>query len=341
MPTPRGNFIIVVCQGKIYCIGGSDGTIYPLGPPLLHPLDVVEVYDPLADKWESKASLPVYVHQGMQTKVVNGQIFILTPTGELYMYNPVVDSWSGKVSLPVKEEPLCFHVANEQLFVITPSIIYIYDTVADTWLNKTSMPVLMTYAFSVVMDNKIIVGNFLLTPSTETLWRGLFNAKLRISIYDPTSDVWHDGKTTDEHIFATNPIFNAVTATMTTGVYAPKNVYVLGIEAVKEDLRNVKPFTWVYDPIGDVWSTATAVDTAPYIKGCQIVVIDDVLYIVGDAFNVKYMPADYTPQGYPDDTLTSAFTWPVVVAAVLTVGAVVGVSLFFYLRKKTTNKQEL
>jgi len=349
MPTPRGDFIIVTCQGKIYCIGGVDGTLFPLGPPLLNPLTVVEVYDPLTDMWESKKSLPIHVNQGMQTQILNGQIFIITPNGELYMYNPLADKWSTKTSLPTKEEPLQTHVINERLFVITQSAMYMYNPATGKWLNKTNMPTSMIYAFSDTLDNKIVVGDFLITPQTGTLWRGLFSAQLRIRIYDPTSNVWNECKTTDEHIFATNPIFNAATMITTSGVYAPKNVYVLGIEAAKEDLMNVKPFTWLYDPIADVWSTAKVVDTAPYIRGCTMVTIDDVFYIVGRGFNVKYVPIGYDPQGYPDtqpsamapseSEYAGAFlTWSVVIATVSTVGVVI-VLLYFYLRKK--KKQEL
>jgi len=352
MPTPRGNFIIVTCQGKIYCIGGANGTIYPLGPPIRYPLDIVEVYDPVTDMWESKTSFTNLCKTGLQAQVVNKQIFIITLDGELYLYNPLTDKWSTKTPLTNQEEPLQTHVVNEQLFVITQSAMYMYNPATDTWINKTNMPTAMTYAFSDVMDNQIVVGDFLLTPSTETLWMGLFNAQLRIRIYDPISNTWHDGKTTDEHIFATNPIFNAATMIMTSGGYAPKNVYVLGIEAAKEDLFNVKPFTWVYDPIGDSWSTAKAMDTAPYIRGCKMVVIDDVFYTLGGEFNVKYIPVAYNPQGYPDTqpsateditssrvpsepTLLGSFlTGPVVVIIVLTVSGVIVASLFFYLRRK-------
>ena len=152
MPTPRENFIIVVCQGKIYCMGGTtanDGTVIN-SSPILTPIppkdptaaantgvyvpqpmpfcqtDVVEVYDPVTNMWARKAHLPINV-EGMHTQVVNGQIFIITPQGELYMYNPVNDKWSKKVPLPVKEEPLQTHAVNEQLFIITQSAMYMYD----------------------------------------------------------------------------------------------------------------------------------------------------------------------------------------------------------------------
>ncbi|MCL2172527.1 MAG: hypothetical protein FWB84_02615 [Candidatus Bathyarchaeota archaeon] len=48
MPTPRSNFGIVACQNKIYCIGGSSFTE--------HGLLIVEVYDPVANSWSTKAS---------------------------------------------------------------------------------------------------------------------------------------------------------------------------------------------------------------------------------------------------------------------------------------------
>jgi hypothetical protein len=337
MPTPRGNFIIVTCQGKIYCIGGADGTIYPLGPPVFRPLDVVEVYDPIIDMWESRTSCPINVQQDMQAQVVNDLIFIITSKGELYMYKPLLDKWSTKTSLPTEEKPMQTLVINEQLFVITQSAMYMYDPVTSSWRNKTNMPTSMNYAFSDVIDNKIIVGDFLLVPSTETIWRGLFNAQLRVRFYDPLSDVWHEGKTTDEHIFATNPIFNGTKVIVTSGVYAPKNIYVLGIEATKGDLMNVKPFTWVYEPVGDVWSTAKVVDTTPYIREYTMVVIDDVFYIVGSVFNVKYVPVGYNSLGYQvpsTDVFDSSFILKVTGVLVLTIGTVTVCSYYFINRKR-------
>jgi len=334
MPTPRGDFIIVSCQGKIYFMGGVDGTIFILGPPVLHQLDIVEVYDPITDTWESKQeALPIYVKEGMQAQVINEQIFIITPDGELYMYHSVTDNWSTRKSLNSQEKFLQTLVVNKQLFVITQTTIHMYNPDKDTWTNKTNMPTSRTYAFSDVLDNKIVVGDFLLSTETNA-WGGLFNAQLRVSIYDPISNVWHDGKITDEHIFATNPVFNAVTIGVTSGVYAPKNVYIFGIEADKEDILNIKPFTWIYNPVDDVWSTTKVLDTAPYIRGCKIVMIDDVFYMVGGIFNVEYVPIGYNSQGYPVDRRSSVLTWPIMLVTAVLIASAVTVSLTFYIRKK-------
>jgi N-acetylneuraminic acid mutarotase len=366
MPTPRGNFVIVECQGKIYCMGGTtnDGPVNYSGPILFRQVDVVEVYDPVTNMWESKDPLPFSVvveyisvsdetfKNSLQVQVINGQIFIMTFEGELYVYNPVTDKWSNKSPLLVKEEPLRAHVVNEQLFVITQSAMYLYNPVTDAWTNKAEMPASMTYVFSAVMDNKIIVGDFLYTAGS-TNWSSIFSAQLRVRIYDTLSDVWYEGKTTDEHILAAH-VNGLVTTIIITGVYAPKNVYVLGLESTKEDVYNLKPFTWVYDPVDDVWSTAKIADTAPYgWLGSRMIVVDDVFYIIGSGeFNFKYVPVGYDSWGYYDtrpsvtaplvsnvaspnpsesEPVWSFLTQFVVIVAVLIVG-VVTVTLFFYLR---------
>jgi hypothetical protein len=368
MPTPRSNFIIVACQGKIYCIGGTtanDGT-FSVGPlltpkpptgttappidgpiyvqPPSRPIDVVEAYDIAANKWANKEHLPINV-EGMQAQVVNEQIFIITPNGELYMYNPADDKWSNKAPLPVKDGLLQTHVINEQIFAITQRSMYMYDLAKDTWLNKTSIPTPMTYAFSAVMDNSIVIGDFLYTPEI-TYWTGLFSAQLRIRIYDPTTDVWQDGKPSVDHIFVRD-----ITTIITTGVYAPKNVYILGLEASKEDLYNVKPFTWVYNPIDDVWSTAKVDDAASYSRmGITTIVDNDVFYTIGGIYNFKYIPIGYNqaPPISEDDSSSGSSEseplWPfltvIAVGIIVLTASVVTVSLYFYLRKKNNKRNK-
>jgi hypothetical protein len=356
MPTPRGNFISIVCQGKIYCIGGEYSR---------EVLKVVEVYDPVTNRWESKEPLPFYAEDiyysenvfknSLQQQVVNGQIFIITLEGAMYMYDPVTDKWSNKSPLPLKQEPLRTHVINEQLFVITQNTMYTYNPVTDAWTYKTRMPTSMMYVFSVVVDNKIVVGDFLYTSGVNHI--AMLNAQLRVRLYDPGSDVWYDGKTVDEHVFARYPDYDWVTTGMTSGVYAPKNVYILGFNSSKEVLGNVKPFTWVYDPVSDVWSTAKGLDAPQGSR--KMVIVNDIFYAIGADSNDQYVPASYNSQGYytpqpsaadPStsniissnppgyDSSGSFLTWSVVVVAFLIVGIVVVVALFFYLQERKRSK---
>jgi hypothetical protein len=349
MPTARSNLLIVECRDKIYCIGGTVDDISILAPdPLAHYLNKVEAYDPVTNTWQSRASLPISVAD-MQAQVVNGQIFIITPKGELYAYNPIMDKWSSKTSLPTKEEPLQTHVVNDQLYIITQSILYMYNPTTDKWADKTDMPASMTYAFSVVMDNKIIV--FDLFNISDIIWYTMYCAQLRVNIYNPITNTWHSGQISDENTFVLTHAWFTVDTTL--GTYAPKNVYVLGLKADKENVLNVKPFTWVYDPIDDVWSTAAVTDTDPYTFG-KTVVVDDIFYVIGSGYsNVKYIPKAYNPQGYHDnrpyvtppstphatspnhEQLWSFLTKTAIVATVLTVCVVT--ALFFYLKKKKNN----
>ena len=67
MPTARCNFGTAVYQNKIYCIGGtaSDGDI-----------DVNEVYDPVRDSWETKASMPTPM-RSVEANVIGDRIYVV------------------------------------------------------------------------------------------------------------------------------------------------------------------------------------------------------------------------------------------------------------------------
>lgn len=54
MPTARGALGVAVWEGKVYAIGGLTET--PFGR---ENVDANDVYDPAADRWESKAPLPL------------------------------------------------------------------------------------------------------------------------------------------------------------------------------------------------------------------------------------------------------------------------------------------
>ncbi|MCW4008905.1 MAG: hypothetical protein NWF09_09505 [Candidatus Bathyarchaeota archaeon] len=68
MPTPRRDFAIAACKGKIYCIGGyaADGNV----------TGVNEVYDPATDTWEIKAPMPT-PRAYITANVANGKIYII------------------------------------------------------------------------------------------------------------------------------------------------------------------------------------------------------------------------------------------------------------------------
>ena len=87
MPTPRFAFQTYAVNGKIYAIGGSqaDSTC----------LAAVEVYDPVADTWETRANMPNQ-NAWFAGAVVDNKIYVIggtpdwvTVTGEVWEYDPV------------------------------------------------------------------------------------------------------------------------------------------------------------------------------------------------------------------------------------------------------------
>ena len=113
LPTPRGHLAGVVLGGRIYAVGGCQGH-----DPVPVDVDVVERYDPAADRWEPVAPLPLprsHIEPG--TFVRQNRIVVVggrsRPTGrptlaDVSEYDPATDRWTALPSLP---EPLLAPVA--------------------------------------------------------------------------------------------------------------------------------------------------------------------------------------------------------------------------------------
>jgi hypothetical protein len=320
MPTPRANFAIVAYQGKIYCIGGE-----ALDKPGKYSIyRVTEVYDPVTNSWSTKKDSP-FEGLGFQVYVVNGKLFAIAGC-DLFLYDPVTDEWTKKTSIPRPD-----------------------DVSADSGVGCD---------FAVVLDNKIMVYCIY---SYDVLM-----AKGKVMIYDTKADVWSEGKTHTDGIYGEStqsPYGTSVSVTgvcMTTGVYAPKKVYIFGLISGPGQPISAN---WVYDPEKDTWSTVNNMPT--YREQFGVAVVDDVLYVIGgkDAFGYDIFSVNeqYIPKGYkgvlsavttkPSDSTSEPinptlsppepFLSPQVIAVIifLTVGAVVVSSVYVVFRKKTPKRK--
>jgi hypothetical protein len=310
MPTPRANFAIAAYNGKIYCMGGE-----VLDKPGDYKIyRVVEVYDTVADSWSTKTEIP-FDGLGFQVYVVGGKIFALSGC-DLFMYDPVTDKWTQKTSMPSPDDI----AVNAVLFTV----------------------------FSVIMDDKITVC-FKYVPNDVDLdflpyFPPSFEFKGKVMIYDAQTNVWSEGKSPPN----VQPRV-MVSCCMTTGVYAPKKIYVIGLGdgAGQPTLSN-----WVYDPVKNTWST---VENTPYRVQFGMVVVDDILYVIGgkDAFDYvlfsdteQYIPVGYKgtiPVSEPSNSDTSEpsillnipYVYIAVAALVLIVSVVVTGSVFYFKKKES------
>jgi hypothetical protein len=154
------------------------------------------------------------------------------------------------------------------------NVTEVYDLSSDTWATKSPMPNPEGYV-SAVVNNKIYVIGPGLTQ-----------------IYDPKTDSWSTGAPSPINITAAGANGVAAAAAATTGVMAPKRIYVYD-----------GSYFQVYNPQNDSWTLGTNPPINRQYLG--IAVVNDMLYFIGGftyAFPGFYYPystnEQYTPFGY-------------------------------------------
>jgi len=295
MPTARCGFGVAVVDGKIYAIGGTNGT---------HRLDVNEMYDPATDTWTTKTPMPT-ARSGLAIAVYQNKIYAIggvigesDPVTSGYteineVYDPLTDTWETVEPMPTARGDLCATVVNENIYLIegrkhgevfpfyqNPAVNEVYDPSNDSWSAKTPIPTSTFVYVSAVVDNKIyVMGGFS---------RGHLN-----QIYNPETDTWGYGKEVPTAVFS-------AAAGATTGELAPKRIYVLGGNLGSNIASNL---TQVYDLETDTWTTGIPMPTSRFSLG--VAVVNDELYAIGgktgegdnySAVNEKYTPAGYIPE---------------------------------------------
>jgi len=302
MPTARAGLGVAVVDGKIYAIGGYNGS----------RLSTNEMYDSATDTWTTKKSMPT-ARKGHAIAVYQNKIYVIGGiigesdpvssgyTGVTEVYDPLTDTWETMEPMPTARGDLCANVVNEKIYLIegrkhggvfpfyqNPAVNEVYDPSTDSWSTKTPIPTSTFVYASAVVDNKIyVMGGFS---------RGHLN-----QIYNPETDAWSYGKEISTAVVS-------AAAGATTGVLAPKRIYVLG----GQDDNNIAfNLTQVYDPVTDMWTTGTPMPTPRWALG--VAVVNDELYAIGGydgdtrlAVNEKYTPLGYIPE-FPSWTILPLF----------------------------------
>lgn len=300
MPTKRFSLGVAVVDGKIYAIGGTNGT---------HRFNVNEMYDPVTNTWHTKALLPTPRYD-FGIAVVENKIYCIGGstgdweyTGVNEVYDPATDTWETKTSMPTRRNGINANVVDGKIYIIGGSgarypaseslldVNEVYDVATDTWETKKPIPTGVNDYASAVVDNRIYIMG------------GAVEVTLN-QIYDPETDTWSSGVPLPAGV-------DSASAGATTGELALKRIYVIG---GKQNLDAVN-LTQIYDPATDTWVSGPAMLTARY--GLGVAVINDVLYAIGgiegwivypvSAANEQYIPADYIGKFYSQSF--DAGTW--------------------------------
>ena len=152
----------------------------------------VDVYDPVANTWTSRVSMPT-PRWGPSVAVVDGLIYAIggwngwPELSVVEVYDPVNDNWSGKVPrngpsilagtadtwitpMPTARDDFGFAVVNGTIYAIggdtgtfddangipcCTNVVEAYDPVMNTWVTKAAMPTIRDDFDASVVDNKI------------------------------------------------------------------------------------------------------------------------------------------------------------------------------------------
>jgi N-acetylneuraminic acid mutarotase len=114
VPTPRTSMAVAVHDGRIYTMGGYTG----------EKVDVVEIYDPEADVWESAAAMPT-ARTSACAQVLDGRIHVVggqlpglgEATGVHEIFDPARGTWSEGEPLPTPRMGAACGVIDGVLFV--------------------------------------------------------------------------------------------------------------------------------------------------------------------------------------------------------------------------------
>jgi len=193
MPTARLGMGAAVVDGKVYVIGGfKDETSI---------LDVVEVYDPVANSWNTKTPMPT-ARGGFGCAVVDGKIYAIggTECGVVHLsivevYDPATDSWDNStiIPMPTARNGAAACTVNGKIYVIggtcqTGSLAWAgistveeYDPATNTWTTKQNKPTPGWGLRACVLEGKIYVtGGNVQYPNISAV----------LEVYDPVKDEW-------------------------------------------------------------------------------------------------------------------------------------------------------
>jgi hypothetical protein len=282
LPETRGGIRAAAVNGKIYVMSG------------LRNFE----YDPAINKWASKTPMPTprywFAITVYQNKIytLGGRLGWTQEDGTVdsnanEVYDPATDTWKILSSMPTNISDVNANVVHGKIYMIGGvnhqfpllSINEMYDVAMDEWTNRTTMPYPVSSYASAVVDYRIyIVGGLGSLVNNQT------------QIYDPQTDSWGLGTP------APTSVFHAA-AGATTGIMAPKRIYVIGGTTGEGGMFAVGTnLTQVYDPMNDAWTYGEPMPTARL--ALTIAVLNDQIYAIAGNSQMVFSPYLYTNQRY-------------------------------------------
>ena len=311
MHVARSSLGVAVVNGKIYAIGGANGS--ELWPNVGRIMGTNEEYDPATNTWTYKAPMPTQRY-GFAIAVYENKIYCIggiknytkatgyEVTGANEVYNPITNTWETKTSMRTPRSHLAANVVHDKIYLIGAATLNeVYDPASDSWTTKAPMPNEASGYASAVFDNRIYI------------FGGLSEDNLHVlnQIYDPETNRWSYGASPPNLPSSLYGRQGNPAAAATTGAMANKRIYYI-VNAVPYSVQ-------IYNPESDSWSNGTSILTNRGDLGVAVLI--DTLHAIGgstchylypdDTFGVSVaeyaVNEQYTPLGYgtPDPSYQS------------------------------------
>jgi N-acetylneuraminic acid mutarotase len=182
MPTKRQAGAAVAIGGKIYVIGGTGllpGSPNPPGPNNEIVVGENEIYDPTANKWETRRPMPTPRNHeaigaiGEKVYVIGGRIgnanvanMISSATDVVEEYDPATDRWRAMAKMPTARSGEGWATYQGRIYVLGGELrdyhmdaifrdMEAFDPAANEWLRLQPMPTARHGVNVTVLGNRL------------------------------------------------------------------------------------------------------------------------------------------------------------------------------------------
>ncbi|HJT22755.1 MAG TPA: kelch repeat-containing protein [Nitrospira sp.] len=263
-PTKRTEVAAATLSDRIYVVGGFEK------PSLTNVINLaitssVEVYDPSAERWTSKAALPVGLHHvgigvaGGKLYVVGGYrqagLSVWHPVATVYAYDPAGDTWTERAPMPTARGALSVTEYDGKLYAVggydgkdNSAAVEVYDPLRDVWTARAPLPTPRDHlATATVLGKVYAIGGRL---------NGDYHRNLAVTeMYDPATDRW-------------SRVADLPTARSgITAAVVGSTIFVFGGEGPDGTFRENE----AYDPTRDAWQAMAPMPTGRHGIGSAVV----------------------------------------------------------------------
>lgn len=264
IPTKRTEVAAAAVDGKVYVVGGFEK------PSLGNLLNLtitpsVEMYDPVANRWTSKAPMPVGLHHA-GIGVVDGRLYVIggyrqsgfsiwNPVATVYAYDPGTDTWTSRAPMPTARGALSVTEHGGKLYAIggydrkaNNAQVEVYDPVRNVWTTAAPLPTSRDHLGTATVAGKIYaIGGRI---------DGDYHQNLAVmEQYDPATDRWR-------RVADLPTARSGITAAVVEG-----RIYVFGGEGSSGTFNENE----AYDPPRDIWQRLAPMPTARHGIGSAVV----------------------------------------------------------------------